>query len=179
MEKKQKVINAAIALFTEKGFEKTSMADIKKLAGVSTGLIYHHFENKNALLKEIFTSTTEIVEDINDGVDENKTPNNIIIDTINGAFEHMKKDKAVFKLYLNIMLEPTTREVLKDLIREKYNYLLQHAQGLFAHLPKEEQKVKSFLFVSDLDGIAINYIYSFDDYPLDLVQKEFIKRYTT
>ena len=178
MNKKELILKVATRLFSEHGFEKTSLSLIRKEANVSNGLIYHHFQNKNELLIEIFNKATGIVSDINNSVDENLDPKERIIETINGAFEQMKKDKDVFRLYLNIMLEPTTRIVLKDLIDEKNSYLLSSAQRLFSHLPEKDQKVKSHLFVSDLDGIAINYIFSFEDYPLDLVKEEFIKRYT-
>lgn len=178
MNKRDLIVEVATRLFSEYGFEKTSLALIRKEANVSNGLIYHHFKNKNELLIEIFNKATGIVSDINDSVDEHLEPNERIIKTINGAFEQMAKDKDVFRLYLNIMLEPTTRIILKSLIDEKYAYLLSSAKELFSHLSENEQKVKSYLFVSDLDGIAINYIFSFEDYPLDLVKKEFIKRYT-
>lgn len=178
MIKKELIIEVATRLFSKYGFEKTSLALIRKEANVSNGLIYHHFQNKNELLIEIFNRATGIVSDINDSVDEHLEPTERIIKTINGAFEQMRKDKDVFRLYLNIMLEPTTRMILKKLIDEKYSYLLNSARELFSHLPEKEQEVKSYLFVSDLDGIAINYIFSFEDYPLELVKEEFINRYT-
>lgn len=180
MTKREQIIEVATRLFSENGFEKTSMASIRQEAKVSNGLIYHHFKNKNELLIEIFNKATGIVADINDSVEEEKdlSPNEKIIRTIDGAFQQMESDKDVFRLYLNIMLEPTTRMVLKEEIDKRNAYLLNSARQLFQHLSPEEQKVKSYLFVSDLDGIAINYIFSFDDYPLNLVKQEFIKRYT-
>lgn len=178
MNKKELIIEVATRLFSENGFEKTSLASIRKEANVSNGLIYHHFKNKNELLIEIFNRATEIVSDINDSIHDHLTPKQKILMTIEGAFEQMEKDKYIFKLYLNVMLEPTTRMVLHDLIEERNTYLLDSAKKLFAHLPEKEQNIKSYLFVSDLDGIAINYIFSYKNYPLDLVKEEFTKRYT-
>lgn len=178
MNKKELIIKVATRLFSEYGYEKTSLAVIRKEANVSNGLIYHHFKNKNELLIEIFNKTTGIVSEMNESIDSHLTSNEKIRKTIDGAFEQMEKDKEAFRLYLNIMLEPTTRMILKDLIDERSAYLLNYAKKMFSHLPENEQKVKSYLFVSDLDGIAINYIFSFDNYPLDLVKEEFIKRYT-
>lgn len=178
MTKKDLIIKVATHLFSEYGFEKTSLAMIRKEAKVSNGLIYHHFKNKNELLIEIFNKATGIITDINNSIDETLQPTERIIKTINEAFEQMIKDKDIFKLYLNVMLEPTTRIVLKDLINKKYAFLLSSTKELFSHLTEEEQLVKSYLFVSDLDGIAINYIFSFEDYPLELIKEEFIQRYT-
>lgn len=39
-------------LFSERGFESASVADILRLAGANSGSLYHFFESKNALLAE-------------------------------------------------------------------------------------------------------------------------------
>ena len=44
-----RIRDAAIRLFTERGMEKTSILDIAKAAGVSGGLIRHHFGSKDGL----------------------------------------------------------------------------------------------------------------------------------
>ena len=52
IEKKNKIIDAAFKLFCEKGFYNTNTAEIAKVAGVSTGIVYSYFNDK----KEIFLS---------------------------------------------------------------------------------------------------------------------------
>jgi len=46
---KQKIIESAIDLFSKKGFNFTSIADIANSTGITKGAIYHHFENKDAI----------------------------------------------------------------------------------------------------------------------------------
>lgn len=43
------IINAASRLFSEHGYEKTSMADIGALIGMNKASIYYHFRDKQAL----------------------------------------------------------------------------------------------------------------------------------
>lgn len=43
------IMEAAIALFAEQGFHGTTMRDIAQRAGVSQGLLHHHFGNKERL----------------------------------------------------------------------------------------------------------------------------------
>lgn len=50
---KEKIFRAALKLFVEKGYHNTSIPDIVKEAGVSTGAIYHHFPGKEDLAREI------------------------------------------------------------------------------------------------------------------------------
>lgn len=47
------VLDAAIALFTERGFAQTRVEDIAKRAGLSKGAVYLYFPSKEALLEGI------------------------------------------------------------------------------------------------------------------------------
>ncbi|MFT8313147.1 MAG: TetR/AcrR family transcriptional regulator [Clostridium sp.] len=49
IEKKNKIIQAGMKLFMEKGFYNTNTNEIAKEAGVSIGIIYHYFQDKKAI----------------------------------------------------------------------------------------------------------------------------------
>src|SRR5688500_1161528 len=51
---KAKILQAALELFATRGYATTTVDAIAQSAGVSTGLLYYHFENKPALLQAIF-----------------------------------------------------------------------------------------------------------------------------
>jgi Transcriptional regulator len=53
VEKKEKIIDAAKALFSEKGYYKTNTIEIAGRAGVATGTFYSYFNNKKEVLIEI------------------------------------------------------------------------------------------------------------------------------
>lgn len=52
-DKQDLIIEAALAVFREKGYANTRMADIAKCAGVSYGLVYHYFGSKEVLFDVI------------------------------------------------------------------------------------------------------------------------------
>lgn len=54
-ETRQKILNAARDLFVQNGYEATSMRAIAKRIEYTPTAIYHHFENKEALLGELCT----------------------------------------------------------------------------------------------------------------------------
>ncbi len=56
IEKKNRIIEASYVLFSEVGYYGTNTAEIAKKAGVSTGIVYGYFKDKNDILK----STLEI-----------------------------------------------------------------------------------------------------------------------
>ena len=49
-ERRRQLIDTALSLFAEKGFENTTIKDLAEAAGVAQGLFYHYFESKEALL---------------------------------------------------------------------------------------------------------------------------------
>lgn len=52
-EKQEKIIEAALQLFASEGFHATSTSRVAREAGVSEGLIFRHFGNKEGLLQAI------------------------------------------------------------------------------------------------------------------------------
>lgn len=50
---REKIINAGINLFDDKGFTETSVQEIVDQIGVTKGTFYYYFESKQDLLKEI------------------------------------------------------------------------------------------------------------------------------
>ncbi|HEY0756768.1 MAG TPA: TetR/AcrR family transcriptional regulator [Ktedonobacteraceae bacterium] len=52
--RRQAILEAALTCFASKGFTETTMEDIRKLSGASTGSIYHHFSNKEMLARALY-----------------------------------------------------------------------------------------------------------------------------
>lgn len=53
IEKRKKIVEAGYQLLTEKGYHNTNTAEIAKLAGVSTGIVYNYFKDKKDIFMEV------------------------------------------------------------------------------------------------------------------------------
>ena len=53
-EKRDRILEAAIVVFTRKGFHKARISDISAEAEIAYGLVYHYFKNKDEILATIF-----------------------------------------------------------------------------------------------------------------------------
>jgi AcrR family transcriptional regulator len=49
-DRRSQILEAALVCFAKRGFHQTSMHDISGEAGISVGLIYRYFENKEAVI---------------------------------------------------------------------------------------------------------------------------------
>jgi AcrR family transcriptional regulator len=53
-DRRQQIIQAALRCFTELGFSETTMEEIRKRSGASTGSIYHHYRSKEELAAAVY-----------------------------------------------------------------------------------------------------------------------------
>jgi AcrR family transcriptional regulator len=58
-ETREKILDAALALFREKGFHEATMRQIAEQAGVATGLAYHYFRSKDDMVMAFYDRAKE------------------------------------------------------------------------------------------------------------------------
>jgi TetR/AcrR family transcriptional regulator, cholesterol catabolism regulator len=129
---RQQILNSAIDLFYEQGFEKASLRDIARKVGVTQAAIYYHFRNKEEILytiietssndlffalKSCFSGNGDPLEKLKEAIFQHilsiKTKRKgakIIIEDkrfLSGDLNRLvkEKEKAVYNLYKNQLLE--------------------------------------------------------------------------
>ena len=53
-DKPRRILDAAVRVFAERGYDAARVGDIAKEAGVAYGLVYHYYESKEAVLEAVF-----------------------------------------------------------------------------------------------------------------------------
>lgn len=59
---RERIIDAALALFNERGSAPVSTNHIARAAGISPGNLYYHFRNKEEIVRAVFTRMNEQME---------------------------------------------------------------------------------------------------------------------
>jgi AcrR family transcriptional regulator len=54
---KGRLLQAAATLFKEKGYERTTVRDLGKAVGIQSGSLFHHYPNKEAILRAVMEET--------------------------------------------------------------------------------------------------------------------------
>ena len=125
----ESLLDAAAVLFSEKGVDATSVADVAERAGCSVGSVYHHFRDKKALLYAVFDRMGEQLRSTTrEAVDPARWEGASIADILRGYLEfslEIGRDRPVFK---RAGLEasrndPALREHLAELSSELYRGL--------------------------------------------------------
>ncbi len=63
-DRRAQILDAAIVCFAKRGFHPTSMHDISAEAGISVGLIYRYFENKEAVIAAMADRHKSQIQDL-------------------------------------------------------------------------------------------------------------------
>ncbi len=146
-KKRQLVIETALQLFTEKGFENVSVDEIITATGTSKGTFYHYFDSKDDIVAEIGRSQIEIITKWNErGPTQVKSLeghiNRLFLDLCANIQKHPKLIRSLFTLTLqNELVQKQQVEQMKQLY-----------EGLYRWLP-EERKVQ--LLISTYMGILL------------------------
>jgi TetR/AcrR family transcriptional regulator len=64
---REEILHAAADAFARSGFEKTSMKEIAKSAGISVGMLYNHFRGKEEIFRELIEHYITHLHEKSDG----------------------------------------------------------------------------------------------------------------
>lgn len=76
--RRAQIIEAAVSCFLEKGYTNTSMSDIIKASGLSSGSIYSHFSGKEDILVSAINERLENVKNLYAALPEGAGPQDIL-----------------------------------------------------------------------------------------------------
>ena len=96
--RKQEILDTALKIFGEKGYEKTSITDIAKAIGVAQGLCYRYFPSKEALFDSAIDQYADVLVEqmVSSKKDEHKTLRQIIEEMPSAAERRDTKYYPVF-----------------------------------------------------------------------------------
>ena len=148
--KKEKIVQAALKLFAEEGFKTTSTSNIAKEAGVSEGLIFRHFKNKNGLLEAIQQMADIKIQSIYADIINEEDPKELIRRAIDmgSKLTESEQDQHIWKLRYKVKWE-------SEDFREFRIFPLQDAlENAFRKLGYRKPDLEARLFTMTFDGLA-------------------------
>jgi len=115
---KKKIIDAAMQIFSEKGYTKTTMKAIGKKLGTSKGALYLYFPSKYELFKAIIEKWQVTLNEIIVASLKNKK----IIEGLEDLFNRALSDpQNNFKLSFELISESSHDPIIREIIKENYD----------------------------------------------------------
>ncbi len=133
-EAKEKIIQSAIAVFSEKGYRQTTMEDIAKKVGVSRGALYLYFKSKDDLLYAIIQRWDQTMKSFLPNADAGKE----IQKNLQGILDNVASDplgRAGF--ILEIVAEASRNPTIRKPLSEAYQRNLKTVSGFISEQSKK------------------------------------------
>lgn len=147
-EKQEKILQAALILFAKEGFHATSTSKVAKQAGVSEGLIFRHFGNKEGLLQAILEFGAEKLKDLYVDIVMESDPKEVIRRAIQLPASVNKSDYDFWKLQFKLKWE---LEINSDKKMQPIHMALTNA---FHKLGYKKPELEANLILLYTDGMA-------------------------
>ncbi|MER2999477.1 TetR/AcrR family transcriptional regulator [Pontibacter populi] len=170
------MVDTALALFSEQGYDVTSIRTIAQRAGISLGLMYNYFKSKEELLVEICRRGTSDVRVSFEQVTPEWQNMSAIERHIRQTVKILKEKKDFWRLIHGIRMQSEVVQRLNAEMKEQTAYIeTQIKQNLIeAGIPFPDLEAK--LYFASLDGLAQHYLLH-ENYPIDDVATLLIMKY--
>jgi len=176
-ESKARIIQSAMQLFAENGFSGVTISTIARKAGISKGLLYNYFKNKEALVKEIILEgLRQMLEGLNFNFQQELTENRFK-ELIEKNIDLLKEQALYWSLYISVITQPTVITLVKDEIFEIFGPFISALSDYYKKKGIKKPEVNSLLLGAVLDGVAIDYILSPAEYPIDEIKDLIIEKF--
>lgn len=147
-EKQQKIVDSALELFAKEGYHATSTSKVARHAGVSEGLIFRHFKNKEGLLEAILDEGERRIKLLFVDIVMENDPKEVIRKTLEMTSNIDESDYGFWKLQFKLKWE---LEVSGD---EKMEPLKMALANAFQKLGYQSPELEAGLILLYIDGLG-------------------------
>ncbi|WP_425446206.1 TetR/AcrR family transcriptional regulator [Dethiothermospora halolimnae] len=133
-ERREKILDSALDVFSQNGYYKSKIEDIAKEAGIGKGTVYEYFESKKNLFQELVIYTLDrYFEDIYKIIEQEGLRNRLLAyafyhgESINrhmDMMESLPKKNDIFSSKIKLYIKEFRQKVfilLEDILKEAIN----------------------------------------------------------
>jgi AcrR family transcriptional regulator len=162
LKQRERILEAARLCFVKHGLHGASIAHIAQEAGMSPGLMYRYFENKNAIIKAIVQRQ---LDSGRKSLEEITSPDHFV-QGILSAMDHWRSgdaDQMSAPLFLEISAEATRDPEIAAIVAEADTLLRNHLRDAMQRTAaskaifQDERRAKArmLLLLSLVEGLAV------------------------
>ncbi|MFD2244893.1 TetR/AcrR family transcriptional regulator [Pontibacter ruber] len=170
------LVEAGLKLFSEQGYEATSIRSIAREAGVSLGLMYNYFRSKEELLLEIFRrGNADIAASF---IKPTEAPQNQsgIEQHIRQTVRILKEKREFWRLLHGLRLQNQVLAQVATEVQQQTAFIEQHIKENLQEIGFKEPELEAKLLFAAIDGMAQHFLL-YENYPIDEVANVLLQKY--
>src|SRR3989441_11181133 len=136
-DRRGQILRAAMICFAKRGFHQTSMHDISAEAGISVGLIYRYFENKDAVISAMADRHKKEIHEVLERAQQAPT----LLESLEILFTaHCCEDapQVVSAFVVDLYAEASRNPRVADLVRDVLQTAMNGVTDLIARSPETQ-----------------------------------------
>ena len=137
LDRPTQILDAALVCFAKRGFHQTSMHDISTEAGISVGLIYRYFENKDAVISAMADRHKKEIQEVLERAQQ--APN--LLESLEILFTaHCCEDapQVVSAFVVDLYAEASRNSHVANLVRDVLEIAMDGVTDLIARAPESQ-----------------------------------------
>jgi TetR/AcrR family transcriptional regulator, repressor for uid operon len=141
-DRRVQILDAALVCFAKRGFHQASMHDISAEAGISVGLIYRYFENKDAVISAMADRHKKEIHEVLERAQQAPT----LLESLEILFTaHCCEDapQLVSAFVVDLYAEASRNQRVADLVRDVLQTAMDGVTDLIARSPEAESAAHS------------------------------------
>ncbi|MBX2804284.1 MAG: TetR/AcrR family transcriptional regulator [Myxococcales bacterium] len=151
----ERLVDAALALFAERGFAGTSTARIAQRAGVSKGLLFHYFPDKTALVAAVVQRHVARVAAVAAAVPADLEPPERLAAFAHAVAEQVDAEPEGFAVLIRALTDPQLRRIAGGFAVDRAEMV-----GLFEALGAADPDLEARFFQVAMLGILAHRVLS-------------------
>lgn len=151
-EKQENILKAALQLFATQGYAATSTSKVAKAAGVSEGLIFRHFGNKEGLLEAIMEMANQSLQQNIGLLLMTSDPKEILSKLFDMMFSMSENEKEMWRLMYALKWQMDKYNM------SKYDALKAVFKDAFEKLGYEDPAAEAEIIFMLMDGSATAFL---------------------
>jgi AcrR family transcriptional regulator len=176
-ESRERILAAALQVFSEKGFHTATISDVTRTAQVSRGLITYYFPGKVDLIRELLARYLDQLVEL---VDVTGTPDQRLATIIDRFIAAIADTVPVQRVMLSTMIDPSTHPLFAEVesgLDEQLIAFEDLLRDLFTNRGSADPALEDVMFRSIMEGIIFKASVYGDAYPLEAVRTRLHEMY--
>lgn len=176
-ESKRKIIEAALKLFAERGYDNTSIRMLANEAEISQGLLYNYFDGKQGLLSAIIQQGLANATKSFGNVTHTDPPLKQLADLLRGIYMELVEEEDFWRVFYSLRNLPAFEDILGEEIMHATLALKQVFEALYTKAGASDAELRAYLLYAMVEGLIQQYLLFGENYPLDAVVEKAIQHH--
>ncbi len=173
---KYRILQSAVGLFARFGYHRTTVSEIAKMAGVTTGAVFHHFPTKEKILHEVVNWLSRGIHSYANFLREVDSPSfKTIENMISIMCDHFNRYPEATICLATLATEFSgSHHPIERVIKSVYEVFVDAmAKTLSLHPNVHNPRAAAIAFVGAVQGIAIQGLMRENEMDIDTLASGF------